>query len=101
MDPQPDEGIAHLRDDARSVDELISVALGEPDEDPAWDAIFALRWRGSRKVFDRASDLCRSFCPVERKLGAAILGQLGIPDRSFPKSCLSILLSMLEVERDD
>ena len=101
MDSRQDEGIAHPRDDARSVDELISVALGEPDEDPAWDAIFALRWRGTREVFERASGLCRSFCPVERKLGAAILGQLGIPDRSHPKSCLSVLLGMLEAERDD
>ena len=96
MTSPKDKTIAHPRDDARSVDELISVALGEPAEDPAWDAIFALRWRATREVFGRASGLCRIFCPVERKLGAAILGQLGIPDRSHPKSCLSILLGMLE-----
>ncbi|SIN93887.1 hypothetical protein SAMN05444166_1700 [Singulisphaera sp. GP187] len=87
-------------DDSRSVDELISAALSEPDEDLAWNAIWVLRWRGIREVFDRASGLCRSYCPVERKLGAAILGQLGIPNRSFPKSCLEILLSMLEAEQD-
>lgn len=83
-------------DDPRSVDELISAALSEADEDHAWDFIRDLQWRGPREVFERGSELCRSFCPVERKLGAAILGQLGVPDRSFPKSCLGILLSMLE-----
>ncbi|AGA28555.1 HEAT repeat domain-containing protein [Singulisphaera acidiphila] len=87
--------------DPRSVDELISAALSEPDEDCGRNSMWTLRWRGSREVFERASGLCRSFCPVERKLGVAILGQLGIPDRSFPKSCLGILLSMLEDEQDD
>jgi HEAT repeat protein len=93
--------MVHPRDDPRSVDELISAVLSEPEEDSAWDAIFALRWRGSREVFERASGLCRSFCPVERTLGANILGQLGIPDRSFPRPCLGILLGMLEAERDN
>jgi hypothetical protein len=92
--------MAHPRDDARSVDELISVALGEPGEDVAWDAIWTLRRRGSLEVFERASALCRSFCIVERTLGVDILGQLGIPDRSFPKSCLSIPLGMLKAESD-
>jgi HEAT repeat protein len=101
MDSTPDAWTTHLGDDARSVDELISVALVEPGEDVAWDAIFALRRRGSWEVFERASALCRSFCPVERTLGADILGQLGIPDRSFPKPCLSILLGMLRAERDN
>ncbi|WP_406699103.1 HEAT repeat domain-containing protein [Singulisphaera sp. Ch08] len=87
-------------DDPRSVDELISAALSEPDEDHAWDAIWVLRWRGTREVFDRSSGLCRSFCPVERKLGAAVLGQLGLPERTFPDPCLGILLAMLEAEQD-
>ena len=33
---------------------------------------------------------------MERRLGADILGQLGCPDRSFPKECPQILLKMLE-----
>jgi len=87
--------------DARSVDELVSAVLSEPDEDRAWDLIWILRYRGTLEVFERASGLCRSFCPVERRLGADILGQLGVPDRSHPKSCLDILLGMLEDERDE
>jgi HEAT repeat protein len=101
MNSPKDAAIVHPRDDARSVDELISVALGEPGEDHARDAIWVLRWRGTCEVFERASGLCRSFCPVERTLGADILGQLGIPDRSYPKSCLYILAGMLEAERDN
>jgi len=37
---------------------------------------------------------------MERRLGADILGQLGYPDRSFPKECPQILLGMLEREED-
>jgi hypothetical protein len=82
MTSPKNETIAHPRDDARSVDELISVALSGPDEDHAWDAIWVLRWRVTLGVFERSSGLCWSFCPVERKLGADILGQLGIPDQA-------------------
>jgi len=101
MDSTPDSSPSDPRDNSRSVDELISVALGEPDEDNAWDAIFTLRERGSREVFERASVFCRSFCPVERKLGAAILGQLGLPERTFPEECLNLLLAMMDTEQDE
>ena len=88
------------KDDPRSVDELISVALSEQDEDVFWDTVRALQWRGSQEVLDRASQLCRSFCVVERRTGADIMGQLGVPDRTFPKHCLQVLLGMLESEQD-
>ena len=89
------------KSDPRPVEELISSALSELDEDHAyWGAVEALHWRGTCEVFDRASQLCRSFCPIERRLGAAILGQLGCPDRSFPMECPQILLGMLEREED-
>jgi HEAT repeat protein len=38
------------KDDPQSVNELISAALSEPDEDLAWDAISALHWCGSRAM---------------------------------------------------
>ena len=91
---------AHPRDDPRSVNELISAALSEPDEDLAWDAVGALHWRGSREVLDEASRLCLSFCPDERGLSADILGQLGVPDRTFPDECVRLLLNMLADERN-
>lgn len=99
-DSQAAYAIPHPRNDPRSVDELISAILSGPDEDLAWDAIGALHWRGTREVLDRAVQLCRSNCAVERRMGADILGQLGIPDRTFPESCLRPLLSMLESEND-
>ncbi len=89
----------HPKDDPRSVNELISAALSEPDENLAWYAIGALHWRGSREVLDEASRLCRSFCTMERGLAADILAQLGYPDRSFPEECVRLLLDMLKIER--
>jgi len=88
------------KDDPRSVDELVFVALTEPDEDLSWDAICALHWRGSHDVLDHAAGLCRSSCSVERRVGANMLGQLGVPDRTFPEECLRLLLEMLEDEPD-
>jgi HEAT repeats len=44
--------------------------------------------------------LCRSGCSVERKVGADVLGQLGVPDRTFPDKCSSVLLDMLNTERE-
>jgi HEAT repeat protein len=89
--------IDSFADDARSVDELIHAALCEPEE-PAWDAVCALHFRGTQEVFDRATLLCRSECPHERCLGADILGQLGVPARTYPEASTNLLLSMLEQE---
>ncbi len=61
----------------------------------------ALHWRATLEVLDRACQLCASFCPVERRLGADILGQLGCPDRFSPKKCTKTLLGMLEREKDN
>ena len=82
------------------MDELISAVLGEPDGDLAWDAVCALHWRGTWEVLERAIRLGQSACVVERRVGASILGQVGVPDRTFPGECISTLLSMLEDEKD-
>jgi len=89
-----------MRDDTRSIDELISAALTASDEDVMWDAVGALHFRATKEVLNRAEELCRSDRVVERRLGADILGQLGVPDRTFPKECVSILLGMLDGEED-
>lgn len=86
--------------DARTVDELVNAALTESDEDLAWNAISALHCRGSCEVLQRARPLCRSMCPLERRLGADILGQLGVPERTFPRECNAILLGMLKTEKE-
>jgi HEAT repeat protein len=84
-------------DDRRTVDELINFALTEPDEE-ARVAIRILHHRGTREVLDRAITLCRSECPQERTLGADILRELGLPDRTFPGESTAVLLEMLQTE---
>ncbi|MEX2120604.1 MAG: HEAT repeat domain-containing protein [Pirellulales bacterium] len=90
----------HPKDDPRTVDELIFAALSETDEDIAWDAVCALQYRGTLEVLRRAAGLCRSSCPHERRLGADMLGQLGVPERTFPEYCVNILINALSRERD-
>ncbi|MGP0063209.1 MAG: hypothetical protein ACLQGP_06345 [Isosphaeraceae bacterium] len=92
--------LAHPKDDPRSVNELIASALSEPDEFPAWNAIWVLHGRGTQEVLDEAARLCRSFCIVERSLGAEILAQLGAPGRTFPEECVRLLLDLLSQERE-
>ena len=87
--------------DPRSVHELISEFLTQPDEESAWDAVVILHYRGSREVLEAAASLCDSPCPLERKLGADILGQLGVPDRTFPEECTAVLIELLKHESDD
>ena len=92
--------MADPRDDPRTVDELMTAVMCEPDEDLYWDAVMALHWRGTREILDRAIRLCESFCAFERRVGADILGQLGVPERNFPEEGLRTLLRMLETEQD-
>jgi HEAT repeat protein len=75
-----------------SVDELIAVVVREQDEDSRWSAIQELHALGTREVFDRTVDLCRSAGPTERVAGADILGQLN----AFSEEAMQALLTMLD-----
>lgn len=86
--------------DPRTVDELINAALCESDEHRRWNIVSALHWRGNREALQRAAALCESHCSFERAIGAEILGQLGVPERSFPPECGEILCRMLKTETD-
>lgn len=86
----------HPKDDPRTVDALVNAALCEMDEDAYWNAIVALHWRGNREVLQRAEELCASECAQERCIGADILGQLGVPDRTFPEESTKMLMGMLK-----
>jgi len=81
-------------EDARSVPELFEAVFGADDE-VAWNAIAALHWRGSREVLDRALLLARSNDPARRQRAADILGQIGMPERTFPDLCFSAILPLL------
>ena len=94
------ERIRAAQNDLRTANELISLALAEPDEDVAWESVVILHLRGSWEVFEAARSLCQSDCVVEKTLGVNILGQLGVPDRTFPNECVDVLLPLLRSEVD-
>lgn len=75
-----------------SVDELFAVVVREADDDSRWGAIQQLHALGTREVFERAVQLCRSAAPQERVAGADILGQLN----AFSDEAMKTLLSMLD-----
>jgi HEAT repeat protein len=88
-------------EDPRSTEELIALSLrGEEDDEQAWDAIALLHWRGTREVFEAAKRLVQSPLARERGRGADILGQLGIPKRTFPEESLQLLLDLLRRETE-
>lgn len=82
--------------DPRTTQELIELALIEEDEDTLWNIVSILQFRGNHEVFEAAARLCESESAKDRKLGVDILGQLGIPKRSFPDESLTILFKLLE-----
>lgn len=82
-------------DDRRSVSELIESARGG-DEEESDRAIQLLHWRGSEEVLSAAVDLCASELPEVRALGAKILGQIGVPERTFPEECFETLEALLD-----
>jgi HEAT repeat protein len=93
------ERTAEAREDPRSTHELLTIALTAEDEDTTWEAVGVLHWRGTREVFDAARQFCASPCPRERAVGADVLGQLGIPERSFPDESLAILTELLKLDQ--
>lgn len=66
------------------IDTLMAAAMVGIDDDACgsrpltgWDAIIALHVLGSREVLDAALAACRDADPLRRRVGAAVLGQLG------------------------
>ena len=88
------------RNDPRPTQQLIEMALAEKDEDIYWDLVLRLQYRGTREVFDAARELCASDDPSKRELGADVLAQLGVPERTFPKQSTDLLLELLKSEEE-
>ncbi|MGO9113005.1 MAG: HEAT repeat domain-containing protein [Thermoguttaceae bacterium] len=87
--------------DSRTNEELISTALSHTYEDDSyWDVVWTLHRRDTPEVLSLAETLSRSSRSAERRLGADILGQLGSPERTYPKQCMTALLEMLKEEND-
>jgi HEAT repeat protein len=92
-----------LRNDPRTIEELVQCALTEPDEDRAWDAVAVLHFRSTREVFDAAMKLSTSSIARERELSADILGQFGCFElRPYPyfDATVERLVAMLPGEQD-
>lgn len=104
----PEEIWQKCRDDPRSTQELIEAAIeqwGWDDEkiQATWPhtARTVLHARGDTATLEAVKTLCASPKPKERAVGAAILGEFGLPERTFPAECIDLLLGMLEQETDD
>ncbi len=62
----------------KTTEELFAQTLeGEYDDECPWDAVSALRVRGTSEVFQEAVNFCNSTDPLKRARGIDILAQLG------------------------
>ena len=88
--------------ETRSSEELLALALSESDEDNRWDYVRTLHYRGGQTEFDLAAALSKSDKPIEREVGADILGQLGYPSGgTFHSESVDLLLEMLNDADED
>jgi HEAT repeat protein len=87
----------NAEDDPRSISSLFD-ALLQSDDAAAWEAVTALHWRGTKEVFDRAVALITSDDPIVRSRAVGVLGQLGVPERTFPDECFCAVLPLLKEE---
>jgi HEAT repeat protein len=78
--------------------------LGEYDDDAPWEAVRELHNLGTREVFDKAAEWCRSAEPLKRARGADVLAQLGRtpdhPANNFPEDSFAIVSLLIEIEED-
>lgn len=86
----------------RSIIELFSAAtdwrLGRGEGD--WTAVADLHEIGSREVLDRALALTTAADARARARGADILGQLGIPKRTYPEECVAAAVHLATHDTD-
>src|SRR6201999_2440155 len=60
----------------------------------------ALHFVGSREVLDKALAVLGSSDPRARARAVDILGQLGIPERSFPEECVTAAIMLVRQDAD-
>jgi HEAT repeat protein len=87
------------------IDEIFAQALtGDYDDELPWDAVRTLQTTGSREVFERAVNWCRSGEPLKRARGFDILAQLGKTaehlNNNFLEECFSVVSTAVEREKD-
>jgi HEAT repeat protein len=86
-------------------DELFAQALsGDYEDDAPWEAVHALRSIGTREIFERAADLCKSTDPLSRARGADVLGQMGKTadhrNSTFPEQSYSLITELVQRETE-
>ncbi|HWF06531.1 MAG TPA: hypothetical protein VHA06_22770, partial [Candidatus Angelobacter sp.] len=78
--------------------------LGSADDEEPWEAVKALRRLGTREVFKKAAEWCRSDNPLARARGADVLAQLGKiagqSGNSFPEESYSAVTELVERETE-
>lgn len=84
-------------DDPRSSEELLEAhRIERLAEETHWDALWALRDRGTRHEFDMGRRLTESDHPRDREIGADLLAQLGAGERVFQDESVEILIRLLD-----
>ena len=85
----------------RSLDELVERAISEWRSDAEWAPyLSALAWRGDEETLAAAQELLERDDPRARAVGASVLGQLGIPERTFADRGAEALERHAEREED-
>ncbi|HYH91423.1 MAG TPA: formyltransferase family protein [Solirubrobacteraceae bacterium] len=86
---------------AFSLEELVEAAIREWHSDAEWPPhMAALTWRGDETVLAAARELLTREDPRARAVGSYVLGQLGIPERTFPAESAESLERHAEEEQD-
>jgi hypothetical protein len=88
---------------AREIDELFAQMLtGDHDDDEPGKAVHTLRRMGTREIFEKAAEWCRSDNPLARARGADVLGQLGKtaehPSNIFPEESYAVISALVQRE---
>ncbi len=86
--------------DKRTTAELIDIAYSAQEEE-YWRLIAILHGRGSEVEFSAAQKLANDPDPVNREIGADILGQLGWSEHTFQEESVAILIKLLSDSTDD
>jgi HEAT repeat protein len=85
----------------KTSESLIHEAYIENDEEVYWSLIAELHKRGTVNEFNLSVKLCKSDDPIDREIGADILGQLGWQQKAFQEESISILIDLLSDPIDD
>ena len=86
----------------RSLEELVEDAIRDWRSEAEWaPSMAALAWRGDASVLETARELLTREDPRARAVGAYVLGQLGIPERTFPAESAEALERHAEEHEQD